>query len=74
MKVSYILIMLVKSKRRLHNNAGLFLTLFLRLGETWEYLNENSAIVRPAQLYGKQKALFHWGSYPHPGNGTRRNG
>ena len=31
--------------RRLHRIAGLFLTLFLRLGETWKKLNEKSVYV-----------------------------
>lgn len=33
------------SKSRLHNIADLFLTLFLRLGETWKRLNEKSVYV-----------------------------
>ncbi len=39
--------MLGKSRfnRRLHNIADLFLTLFLRLGETWKRLNEKSVYV-----------------------------
>jgi len=43
----YIPNMLGKSRfnRRLHNIAELFLTLFLRLGETWKQLNENSIYV-----------------------------
>lgn len=44
---NYIPKMLGKSRfnRRLHRVADLFLTLFLRLGETWKKLNENSAYV-----------------------------
>ena len=43
----YIPNMLGKSRfnRRLHNIADLFLTLFLRLGETWKRLNEKSVYV-----------------------------
>ena len=43
----YIPNMLGKSRfnRRLHNLADLFLTLFLRLGETWKQLNEKSVYV-----------------------------
>ncbi len=43
----YIPNMLSRSrfKRRLHRIADLFLTLFLRLGETWEKLNEKSVYV-----------------------------
>lgn len=43
----YIPGMLSKSRfnRRLHAIAELFLTLFLRLGETWKKLNENSLYV-----------------------------
>ena len=43
----YIPTMLGKSRfnRRLHNIADLFLTLFLRLGETWKRLNEKSVYV-----------------------------
>jgi hypothetical protein len=43
----YIPNMLSKSRfnRRLHRIAALFLTLFLRLGETWKNLNENSVYV-----------------------------
>ena len=44
---NYIPKMLGKSRfnRRLHNIADLFLTLFLRLGETWKQLNEKSVYV-----------------------------
>jgi hypothetical protein len=44
---NYIPKMLGKSRfnRRLHNIADLFLTLFLRLGETWKRLNEKSVYV-----------------------------
>jgi len=44
---NYIPNMLGKSRfnRRLHNIADLFLTLFLRLGETWKQLNEKSVYV-----------------------------
>ena len=44
---NYIPNMLGKSRfnRRLHNIAELFLTLFLRLGETWKKLNEKSVYV-----------------------------
>lgn len=44
---NYIPNMLGKSRfnRRLHNIADLFLTLFLRLGETWKLLNEKSVYV-----------------------------
>jgi hypothetical protein len=43
----YIPNMLSKSRfnRRLHRMAELFLTLFLRLGETWKKLNEKSVYV-----------------------------
>ena len=43
----YIPSMLSRSRfnRRLHRIADLFLTLFLRLGETWKQLNENSVYV-----------------------------
>ena len=43
----YIPNMLSKSRfnRRLHRLADLFLTLFLRLGETWKKLNEKSVYV-----------------------------
>ena len=43
----YIPNMLGKSRfnRRLHRIADLFLTLFLRLGETWKKLNERSTYV-----------------------------
>jgi hypothetical protein len=43
----YIPNMLSKSRfnRRLHRIAGLFLTLFSMLGETWEGLNESSIYV-----------------------------
>jgi hypothetical protein len=43
----YIPNMLSRSRfnRRLHRIADLFLTLFLRLGETWKKLNENSVYV-----------------------------
>ncbi len=43
----YIPNMLSKSRfnRRLHRMADLFLTLFLRLGETWKKLNEKSVYV-----------------------------
>jgi hypothetical protein len=46
-KGNYIPKMLGKSRfnRRLHRIADLFLTLFLRLGETWKQLNANSAYV-----------------------------
>ncbi len=44
---NYIPKMLGKSRfnRRLHRIADLFLTLFLRLGETWKKLNECSVYV-----------------------------
>lgn len=44
---NYIPNMLSKSRfnRRLHNIADLFLTLFLRLSETWKKLNEKSVYV-----------------------------
>jgi len=44
---NYIPKMLGKSRfnRRLHRIADLFLTLFLRLGETWKQLNEKSVYV-----------------------------
>lgn len=44
---NYIPGMLSKSRfnRRLHAISDLFLTLFLRLGETWKQLNENSIYV-----------------------------
>lgn len=44
---NYIPKMLGKSRfnRRLHRIADLFLTLFLRLGETWKQLNEQSVYV-----------------------------
>ena len=44
---SYIPNMLSRSRfnRRLHRIADLFLTLFLRLGETWKKLNEKSVYV-----------------------------
>jgi hypothetical protein len=44
---NYIPSMLSKSRfnRRLHRIADLFLTLFLRLGETWKHLNEKSVYV-----------------------------
>ena len=44
---NYIPNMLSKSRfnRRLHNIADLFLTLFLRLGETWKLLNGKSVYV-----------------------------
>jgi len=43
----YVPNMLSKSRfnRRLHRIADLFLTLFLRLGETWKKLNEKSVYV-----------------------------
>jgi hypothetical protein len=43
----YITNMLGKSRfnRRWHRNAGLFLTLFSLLGETWKQLNSNSIYV-----------------------------
>jgi len=43
----YIPKMLSRSRfnRRLHRIADLFLTLFLRLGETWKHLNEKSVYV-----------------------------
>ncbi len=43
----YILNLLNKSRfnRRLRNSADLFLTLFLRLGETWKQPNEKSVHV-----------------------------
>jgi hypothetical protein len=43
----YIPNMLSRSRfnRRLHRIADLFLTLFLRLGETWKHLNEKSVYV-----------------------------
>ena len=44
---NYIPKMLSKSRfnRRLHRIADLFLTLFLRLGETWKQLNEKSVYI-----------------------------
>jgi hypothetical protein len=45
--MGYIPNMLVKNRfnRCLHNISKLFLTLFLRLGETWKKLNERSTYV-----------------------------
>lgn len=44
---NYIPKMLSKSRfnRRLHRIADLYLTLFLRLGETWKQLNEKSVYI-----------------------------
>jgi hypothetical protein len=54
----YIPNMLSKSRfnRRLNRIAGLFLTLFSMLGETWKGLNESSIYV---DIIGQTRTLLH---------------
>jgi len=63
----YIPNMLGKSRfnRRLHRIADLFLTLFLRLGETWKKLNERSTYVIDNRGYIPSKKRYFYGLRIH---------